>query len=346
MARTAVKAKENYFVGEKDVSLVSSGCAVLDCALGGGFAEGRVINIIGDKSSGKTLLSIELCANYTQKHRTAQIYYVESESAFDKGYAAALGLPLEHVSFAAEDTKGVDDAVLTVEGLFEYIEAVIAETKKCATPALVVIDSLDAFSDREEKKRKIDEGSYGANKAKKMSEMFRRVITDLEAAQITTVFVSQIRDNIGVTFGKKTTRSGGRALDFYCSQVIEIAQIGQIKKMVQNVERVSGVNVRAKITKNKVGLPFREAEYSMLFGYGVDDVKASLDWLGSIKDTAMAEQLGIKNLEKLAVTRFMKKLMVAEDEEFYGVRDKITAYVKKRWNEIEQGFLPTRRKYR
>jgi len=294
MARTAVKAKENYFVGEKDVSLVSSGCAVLDCALGGGFAEGRVINIIGDKSSGKTLLSIELCANYTQKHRTAQIYYVESESAFDKGYAAALGLPLEHVSFAAEDTKGVDDAVLTVEGLFEYIEAVIAETKKCATPALVVIDSLDAFSDREE----------------------------------------------------KTTRSGGRALDFYCSQVIEIAQIGQIKKMVQNVERVSGVNVRAKITKNKVGLPFREAEYSMLFGYGVDDVKASLDWLGSIKDTAMAEQLGIKNLEKLAVTRFMKKLMVAEDEEFYGVRDKITAYVKKRWNEIEQGFLPTRRKYR
>src|SRR5206468_8961680 len=109
--------------------------------------------------------------------------------------------------------------------------------------------------DDAEQKREIDDGSYGANKAKKMGELFRRLVADLEEANVLLIVVSQLRDKIGVMFGEKQTRTGGRALDFYASHIVWLAEIGKIKKTIQKVERVIGVNVRARVKKNKVGLP-------------------------------------------------------------------------------------------
>lgn len=337
-------AQGSYFTGKKDVALFSSGCTVLDEALGGGFPEGRMSNIIGFQASGKSLLAVEALANFKAKHAKGQIFYVESESAFDKGYAEALGIPIESVVFASDNDLGVDDATETVEGLFEYINIITEDNMKAKVPTLIIVDSLDAFSDREEKARDIDKGSFGANKAKKMSELFRRNVTAFERACITLIIVSQVRDNIGVTFGKKTTRSGGRALDFYASIIMELVEVGKIKKVSREVERVIGVKVKCKITKNKVGLPFREAAYPIYFGYGIDDVAACATWLKTVKCFPFKE-LGVKDTA-IGMNSFINKTRDLQDNtEHKRVTDLLIATVRTEWRKIEEGFLPKRRKY-
>jgi recombination protein RecA len=327
-------SSNNYFAAEKPIEFISTGCQILDCALGGGVAEGRVSNIVGNKSSGKTLLAIELSANFYQKHGDGgDINYHEAESAFDKPYAAALGMPVEAINFAGEDDPKNDN---TVEYFYELLEAKIAELKVTKKPCLWITDSLDALTDRAELDRAIDEGSYGGNKPKKMSELFRRLIVQMGEVNLTLVIISQIRDKVGATFGKKTTRSGGKALDFYASQILFIVEISKLRKVFRKVKRVYGINVKATCEKNKVGLPFREADYSVLFGYGIDDITSSLNWLSSV---GALEELDIakKDIGKVA------KLMIEDpDSEFIAEVKKL---VKDVWKEIEVGFLPKGKKY-
>lgn len=329
------QTKGNYFVNnEKDVKFISSGCTLLDCVLGGGLPLGRVINIVGDKSSGKTLLAIEATANFAKTYPDSKIWYNEAESAFDKGYAAALGMPIDSIIFVAEDYP---EANTTVEGFFEHLKMVCDETD--GKNGLYILDSLDALSDKAEMERSIDEGSYGANKAKKLSEMFRRIIRKLEASGITLIIISQIRDKIGVTFGKKTTRSGGKALDFYASIVLFLAEVGKIKKTINKVERPVGVKVKAKAEKNKVGLPYRDCTFPIMFGYGIDSLQASLDWLASVGEL---EQLDI---DPKSIKRKLKSLESIPDDEYFKFTENVESIVKKTWNDIELKFLPTRKKY-
>src|SRR5262249_54440053 len=126
------------------------------------------------------------------------------------------------------------------------------------TPGFYILDSLDALSDEAEKARAIDEGTYAMNKAKQMSALFRRLCQEMAQYNCTLAVISQVRDNIGVTFGDAYTRSGGKALDFYCSQIVWLAQTGKIARTVKGIERIVGVDIKAKVKKNKVGLPFRE----------------------------------------------------------------------------------------
>lgn len=335
------------------ISVFSTGCHLFDTALGGGYPEGRMINIIGDKSSGKTLLAIEGAANFMQKHPVGgdtphgEIRYNEAESAFDVAYAEGLGLPVKNVLFAADHNLGIEDASETIEGLFEYIQKIIELAKEDPRPRLLIVDSMDAFSDRAEKSRDIDAGSYGANKAKKLSELFRREVTALEKANITFLIISQVRENIGVSFGKKTTRSGGKALDFYASQIIELAHIGRVKKTHKGQERATGVKVRAQVAKNKVGVPFREATYNILFGYGIDDTAASSDWLASVgKDALPWEELGLpKAPSAIALTNFQKKMLTLPMAEFLEKKAILDNAVTKEWNEIEEALKAPRGKY-
>jgi recombination protein RecA len=304
----------NYFTSPKpNIQFISTGCHLLDLALGGGWAEGRIANIVGDKSTGKTLLCIEASANFAMKHKRGRIRYSEAEAAFDEDYARALGMPINRVSFNEEP-------MATVEDFFDDLNSELKKAVETGDPCLYILDSLDALSDRDEMEREIDKGSYGAAKAKKMSELFRRGVRQLEAANVTLLIVSQVRDKIGVLIGRKTTRTGGRALDFYASQIVYLAQLQTISRTVSKIKRPVGVEIKAKVDKNKVGLPLREAKFEITFGYGIEDEDASLDWL--------SKECGWSDAKIKTIPR-----------------DGLRAAVAKEWFRIEQSFLPQRRKY-
>lgn len=320
----------NYFSSpKKNLKFISSGCKTLDLALGGGWAEGRIANIVGDSSTGKTLLCIEVAANFNAKYPKGRILYREAEAAFDIEYARALGMPVESVDFG--------DQLATVEDLFEDL------TKQCkrSTPTLYILDSLDALSDRSEMERDIDQGSYGAAKAKKMSELFRRMVRSMSNSNLTLIIVSQVRDKIGVTFGRKFTRTGGRALDFYASQIVLLAKRGEIIKTVNKVTRSIGVKVRAKVDKNKIALAHRESDFSIRFGYGVDDLGACLQWLA---DVGRITEVGLTADEKV-IKAYAAKVMASPNGQYETEVKKVYDLTEKAWYDIEKGFLPERKKY-
>lgn len=319
-----------YFAAPaSSVSFIPSGSKLLDCVVGGGWPLGRVVNIVGDKSTGKTLLAIEACANFAHAYPKGDIWYNESEAAFDLPYANALGLPKNRLTLV-EDCN-------TVEDFFNHLSGVLKEN---AGPGLYILDSLDALSDDAEMERGIAEGTYGAQKAKLMSQLFRRLTRQLKGSDVCLIIISQVRDAIGVTFGNKYTRTGGKALDFYASQVLYLAQIKTHKKTINKVERSVGVEIRAKCTKNKVGLPRRECDFNILFGYGVDDVNASLNWLDSIGNLS-----DFKDLTKERMKKYLDKLSDLHPEEYRELRTELDTLVMKHWYRIEKEFLPTRKKY-
>ncbi len=340
-----VEIQSSYFTSDKSgIDFIPSGSTTLDEVLGGGWAIGRIANVVGDRSAGKTLVATEAAANFNELWPDEPIFYLEAEAAFDTEYAAAMGMPVEAVTFVEmfDDAGNADN---TVEFLFEHLQELIKARTEGAmqfNKCLYVVDSLDALSDRAEKERDNSQGSYGMGKQKKLSEMFRRIVAELEKAGITLMVISQIREKIGVTFGEKYTRSGGKALDFYCSQIVWLAEVGKIKRTVRRQERVSGVKVKAKCKKNKVSLPFRECDYSIEFGYGIDNTTSCLEFLKSID---ALDELKTVEVKKTAIANAVKKIKRMDDEEFYKVMTEITALVKKSWREIDDSFLPDRSKY-
>ncbi len=292
-----------YFSSEKkNYSFISSGCAVLDCVLGGGWSLGHIANIVGDKSSGKTLLAMEAIANFFLAYDNGWVRYVEAESAFDIDYANALGIPMDRV----EMVNDLD----TVEDVFEDLSGLSRKN-----PGLYIIDSLDALSDEAEMGRAIRDGSFGAAKAKKLSELFRRLVRKLARQKICVLVISQVRDNIGAMFGEKHSRSGGKALDFYASQILWLAHLKTVKRTINKIERPTGIMVRARCKKNKIGLPFRQCDFSLRFGYGIEDTEVSEEFLKTVGKSAP------KTPEAL------REAVIRE------------------WYAVERKFLPEKRKY-
>lgn len=331
-----------YFADvEKDgLVFVSAGAAIIDCMLGGGYVLGRIVNIVGDRSAGKTLLAIEAFANFHMKFPKGKKRYAESEHAFDKGYAEALGMPVDSVEFV--DHK--KERFVTVEDFERDLTDFCERTRASGEPGIYACDSLDALSDDAEMGREIgDKATYGAGKAKQMSEMFRKLTSKLEEANVLLIVVSQLREAIGVMFGEKYKRSGGKALDFYASHIIWLREKGKMKQTRDGVERVIGVEVHARAKKNKVGLPFRECEYPILFGYGVDDLTANVEWLLEVRrHEILREEFGIsKDGYKVRIANLRNKGgdLVRE------IRAKLREVVFREWQAIEQGFLPKARKY-
>lgn len=302
-----VSAGGNYFTSpKKNIEFIATGCTTLDLALSGGWAANRVANIVGDKSTGKTLLCIEAMANFAIKYDKGRIRYREAESAFDTQYAAALGMPVDRVDFG--------DPIDTVEDLFEDLQKVIEKAKH---PELYIVDSLDALSDRAELERPMDQGTYGAQKAKNLSQLFRRLIRKTATSKVTLIIVSQVRSKIGISFGRDTTRSGGRALDFYATQVLYLAKKKTLVKTVQNSKRPTGIRLIGKVDKNKIGLPGREAEFNIKFGYGIDDDDACFSYLKDCKQQ-VKDNWTLKQLQDAVV---------------------------KHWYEVETSIIPSKPKY-
>jgi recombination protein RecA len=319
---------------ERSVKFVSSGSTLLDLVLGGGWAQGRVCNIVGDKSAGKTLLAIEAMINFALLLKAMNvsldhIHYEEAESAFDEDYATLLGMP--HGISRGSDVRTVED--------FERELVKFLGRLSGRAPSLYILDSLDALSDEAEMGRDIGDASYGGAKAKKLSELFRKRVSELQAKNCTLMVISQIRDNIGVTFGETKKRSGGKALDFYASQVMWLAEVGKLKRTVSGVERVTGVKVQARTKKMKVGPPFREAEVSILFNYGVDDEESMINWLAKYK--ALAGESTDKEI-RASIAKARKE---RDRPELTAISDMLREMTRDKWQAVEAALMPPMSKY-
>jgi recombination protein RecA len=298
------RAKLHVPPAPPSVRFCRSGGTTLDLALGGGWAEGRISNIIGDRSTGKTLLAMEAATNFAHAHPKGSLHYRESEHAFDEHYARSLGMPLDRVDLKHD---------------------------KAIKPVFYAVDSLDALGDIKERERGFRAATYGTDKAAALSELFRRRVGDLAANDVTLMIISQIRSNIS-GYGKGWVRAGGRALDFYASQIVFLKQTGLVSREVQKVKRVTGVVVNARMEKNKVGMPFREADFEIVFGYGIDDNKAMVAYLD--------KQGG--DLHDMKPAALLQAMRQPENGE---LREQVRGWVAERWNAIETSFLPTSRKY-
>ena len=295
-----------------------------------------------------------------QKFPDGVIRYGEAESAFDKPYAEALGMPVDRIEWvdflkakpkrAASRARDEDDETpeaeeasesdRTVEYMFEDVTRTIGRLK--GRPCLYIVDSLDALSDRSELERKDGEATMGMQKAKKLHELFRRKVGDIEKARMCVLIISQIKDKIGVTFGETKMRTGGHAMDFYASHCLWLAHIGRIKKTVGGIERVIGIEIKAQCKKNKVGLPFRECTFNLLFGYGIDDLSANVEWL---LDHGLAGRLAEVDMTKSGYKTRIQALRNRGGQEVKEVRAKLNAIVVDEWARIENTFLPQAGKY-
>lgn len=330
--------KSSYFTSNKEnILFTSTGCTLLDQVLGGGYAQGRMVNIVGDKSTAKTGLSTEALINFKMRYPNGHAAYRETEGAYDQAYSEAMGLPVDEIDF------GPDDPIDTVEKFDKDFRAFLDLCIKDDVPGIYILDSFDSLSDEGEMKRDLSEGTFGMEKQKKIGIMFRKLNKKIERSNVLLIIVSQVRENINAMFGEKFRRSGGKALDFYASQIFWLAHIGTLKRTIKKTERTYGVTIKAKCKKNKVGFPFRECEFDFIFGFGVDDVAASINFLYTVDKL---KDLDYKASKKGDLKAIVDKIKDMNGKEYTKAKKQLDKHVIEVWREIETNFLPTKGKYR
>jgi len=325
-----------------DPRFFPSGGTLLDLINGGGWGKSRFINIVGDKATAKTGLAIEACTNFARMFSADDVRYNEAEAAFDRDYAATLGFP-DGISFTGDEARKEEDrhGSRTVEDWCDDLDTFLVG-RAGKVPSLYVLDSMDALSDDAELEKKRGEGSYGTAKAKLISEAFRKLNSRMERSGCTLMIISQIRDNIGVMFGEKHKRSGGKALDFYASQILWLSAVEKIKQKVSGgSDRIVGMKIKAMNKKNKLGNPFRSAEMLYYFNYGIDDELSCLDWLKKEGTGRVSLGADLKELrEEVLLAR------KNQDRESLGIlAEEIRRVTRARWQEIEDALEPPMRKY-
>lgn len=315
----------------------TSGCLVLDLLLGGkGYARGKVINILGESATGKTLLGIEAEVCFQRKFPDGKIYHSDTEAAYDEDYAERLGSDPERVELLPD--------VGTVEDLADFFSSLIEERKadEARTPCLLVLDSLDALTTRAELGRTMETGTFGLEKPKLLAQLFRRYIREMNALDVTLIIMSQVRSNINAgPFGKTTIQSGGKALRFYCSQVVELTHMKQLKVERKKIGRTVGIQVRARMEKSRFGTSHLAVEFPLTFGYGVDDDLASLQYLVRTNQTGL---VGLKGTLAEANKR-RKELDTLSHRDYAKARREIRRATRKAWRLTEELFKPKRTKY-
>lgn len=353
--KQVIKEKEKKIKENKveKINYLRSGSTLLDMVLGGnknvfGYKSGCIFNIIGDSSSGKTFIANECLAYNFYKHKgKLKFLYDDCE----QGY-----------TFDSKNLYGFDIMTekmpksKTVEELFVNINNFIDSIKEDEA-GIYVVDSLDSLDSKEGKKRADDriklakkgkepeKGTYAMEKQKFLSnEFFRHLCQKLEEKNCLLILISQVRANIGVMFGEKYTRSGGKALDFYAHTCLWLAVAEKIKKTVKvngtTVERQIGVKIKAKSKKSKTPRPFRECFIDVFFDYGIDEIGSNINFLYNLNTDTGKTGNGICEWEGIEYTR--KELIKYIEEN--NLEEELKQKVINKNEEIEDGLKSDRKK--
>jgi RecA/RadA recombinase len=326
----------------------STGVTLLDLIMGGGIPWGNIINIVGDFSSGKTYLAIEILAHIFikifKRSKKLKFYYDDAEGGFSFDTRKMYGFDV---------IKEAQSRSLSVEQFATRFKKQVDKIKSDEY-LIYILDTLDGLPSEAEKLRDgrrqkameksmeddteyKEEGSYKVEKPKFLSEFFRLRAAEGKETNMCLIVISQVRDNIGVMFGDKQKRTGGKALDFYASHCLWLAEVEKKRKK----GRVTGITVKARLKKSKIATPFRESFIDIVFDYGIDNIKSNINFLYDLK-TELGKSKTTDRVKwegkEYSINELIKHI------EKRNLEDKLADKVIEKWNEIEESISSKGRK--